>query len=420
MLASVKPRVYRPYGSAKQLLECRDREVMFSGPANTGKTRALLEKANAVALKYPGANILALRRTRISMAESVLRTYERDVIPGLGVVFGLIDRRYRHEYRYPNGSRIVVGGLDKVESYLSSEWDLILVFEAIEITVHDWETLMSRQGRGSGVMPYTQIIGDTNPGSQGHWIYQRWLAGQLTIIWGSHKDNPTVTTAYLEDLQRLSGARYRRLYLGEWVGSEGLVYSEFDPSRHVVTEMPEGWRSWRKFCAIDFGFTNPFVCLWFAVGPDEVYYVYRELRRVQTSIIDLAQQVRTYNDEDGVTQVYADPAQAQERDLMIQAGVYTDPAPKDVLPGIEHVQSLLKTDRLYLLNGASVKDDPLLVERRAPLTTIEELGSYMWEEAKGDRQAKEQPHKRDDHGPDALRYGLFGDKNHGLPVFRFL
>ncbi len=37
-------RPYQPFGAAKKLFECRDREISTVGPAGTGKTRAVLER----------------------------------------------------------------------------------------------------------------------------------------------------------------------------------------------------------------------------------------------------------------------------------------------------------------------------------------------------------------------------------------
>jgi phage terminase large subunit len=70
---------YRPYGVAQGLLYCHAPEVLMEGPAGTGKTRALLEKANLCALKYPGMRALLVRKTRESMTESVLVPHAHNV-----------------------------------------------------------------------------------------------------------------------------------------------------------------------------------------------------------------------------------------------------------------------------------------------------------------------------------------------------
>ena len=49
---------YTPYGGAAAMWKCKDAEILYPGPAGTGKTRAVLEKANLVAMKYEKARIL--------------------------------------------------------------------------------------------------------------------------------------------------------------------------------------------------------------------------------------------------------------------------------------------------------------------------------------------------------------------------
>ncbi|GAG05846.1 unnamed protein product, partial [marine sediment metagenome] len=74
-------RPYEPHGAAKDLFYFQGREVLIEGPAGTGKSRAIWEKLYAVAYKYPGCRILVVRKTRESMTESVLVTWEDKVLP---------------------------------------------------------------------------------------------------------------------------------------------------------------------------------------------------------------------------------------------------------------------------------------------------------------------------------------------------
>jgi hypothetical protein len=165
-------RLYRPYGGALGMWRCREREIILDGPAGTGKTRAALEKGYRCALKYAGARILLARKTRVSASESILPTFEFDVVPAGSPILHGASRRFRQRYDLENGSVVVVGGMDKANKILSSEWDMILVFQAEELTEDDWENLTTRLR--NGVMPYQQIIGDANPGPPSHWLKRRW------------------------------------------------------------------------------------------------------------------------------------------------------------------------------------------------------------------------------------------------------
>ena len=119
---------YTPMGAAKALMECRDRELLIEGPAGTGKSRAVLEKINAAAWKYPGMRALICRATRVSMSETVLVTWERIVLGDGHPAIGTCSRAHRPTYEFPNGTTIVVGGLDNPDRLMSSEYDMVAAY----------------------------------------------------------------------------------------------------------------------------------------------------------------------------------------------------------------------------------------------------------------------------------------------------
>ena len=56
-------------------------EIILSGPAGTGKSFACLWKLHQTALDHPGARCLIVRKTRESITESALVTFEAHVLP---------------------------------------------------------------------------------------------------------------------------------------------------------------------------------------------------------------------------------------------------------------------------------------------------------------------------------------------------
>lgn len=231
---------YRPYGSAEVIQTIEAPEVLISGPAGTGKSRACLEKIHRLALSYPRFRGLIVRKTRESISESVLTTYEEHVLDDLerSLIVGSLQRRTRQVYIYPNGARIAVSGLtsgsrDQRARIMSTEFDMIYVQEAIELDEGDWNALSTRLRNGA--MPYQQLLADTNPDQPLHWLYLRCASGRTQLINSYHEDNPvlfdrasggwTVNGAnYLKRLDELTGAEKDRLRYGKWVQSEGLVY----------------------------------------------------------------------------------------------------------------------------------------------------------------------------------------------------
>jgi phage terminase large subunit len=402
-----RTRPFGPRGAAERLFYCRDSEILLDGPAGTGKSRAILEKGHLCLLKYPGTRALAVRKTRASMTESVLVTYESKVLPEGSSIKSGASRAMRQAYHYPNGSELVIAGLDKADKIMSTEFDIILVFETTELTEDDLEKLTTRLR--NGVMPYQQLLADCNPAGPKHWLNQRALRGAMTRLLSRHEDNPTVTETYLSKLRALTGARRLRLYEGKWAAQEGLVYDEFSDA-NVVDEMPPGWHVWRKIRSVDFGFTNPFVCQWWAIDPDGRMYLYRELYRTGVLVEDHARRIVTLSAGERYEATVADH-DAEDRATLERHDVPTTPAFKAVTVGIQAVQARIRPagdgrPRLFVLRSALVEADPALVEAKKPYSTEQEFGEYVWPKSKEGKPEKEEPVKEHDHGMDTLRYAV--------------
>lgn len=272
---------YVPRGYSADLQHLTNSEIILSGPAGTGKSRACLEKIDRLCWEYPGLRALIVRKTRASLSQAALYTYEKFVLgPGNPILDGP-RREYRQSYRYPNGSEVAVGGMDNATRIMSTEWDIIFVQEAIELSVDEWESLMTRLR--SGVLPYQQLIADTNPDKPTHWLKKRSEDGTAIMLHTRHEDNPRLWdeerndwtregAAYMAKLDALTGVRKERLRYGRWVQAEGAVYEEFDLAVHVIDgfEIPADWRRIRS---IDFGYSNPFVCQWWAMDHDGRMYL---------------------------------------------------------------------------------------------------------------------------------------------------
>ena len=411
-----RTRPYEPRGGALRLMRCRDRQVLMDGPAGTGKTLAILTKIDAALRRWPGARGLVVRKTRASMSQSVLVTYEEKVLPEGDPLKDGPSREHRTSYVYPNGSELVVGGMDKADRIMSTEYDIIGVVEATELTEDDWEKLTTRLR--NAVMPFQQLISDCNPAGPQHWLNQRCLKGQTTRVLSRHEDNPTVTEDYLDTLRALTGARRARLYEGKWVAQEGLVYPEWGDA-NLIDEMPAGWQAWRKLRSIDFGFTNPFVCLWGAVDGDGRLYIYREWYRTQIIVSDHAARIKELSGDERYEATAADH-DAEDRATLHRAGVLTVPARKAISPGIQAVEERIRPagdgrPRLFLLRTALVEADPLLIEAKKPYSTEQEFGEYIWPKGQDGKPMKEVPVDDNNHG--CLIAGTLVATEHGsVPI----
>jgi PBSX family phage terminase large subunit len=399
---------FSAYGANRRIVRARDLELLAEGPAGTGKTITTLHKLGIAAEKYPGMRAAIVRKTRTSMTQTVLQTMESKVLPG-----GMKLHTTRQSYTFPNGSEIVAGGMDKPDKILSSEYDMIFVNEGTELTLVDYETLLTRLRHN--VMPYQQIIVDCNPGPKTHWLNERAQAGQMMRIKTTHKDNPMLwdgrqwTDAgrrYLEILRTsLSGLRYKRYYEGEWATAEGVIYEAFDPDIHIHEPfvIPADWP---RFRSIDFGYSNAFVCQWWAMDPDGRLYRYKLIYMTKRTVRQHAEQINALSAGESYVATVADH-DAEDRATLLENGIPTVAANKAVSLGIERVQQRLKVQgdgrpRIYFFGDGLVELDHTLKAIGKPTSDIDEFGTYTWKQTAGN--VKDEPVKIDDHGMDAMRY----------------
>ncbi len=398
---------FRFYNAAAQFFRATDTEVVLDGPAGTGKTRACLEKLHYLCATTPQMRALIVRKTLISLKGSALVTFDEKVQPRLdGVVFYGDTGKRPAQYRYPNGASVTIGGLDRPEKVMSSEYDFIYVNEASELTLNDWEALSSRLR--NGMLSYQQLAGDVNPQAPKHWLYSRMQAGLTRRLISRHEDNPTVTAEYLARLDRLTGVRRARLYLGLWVAAEGTVYEDvWDPARNLVDRfsIPPDWP---RYLAIDFGYTHPFVCQWWATDPDGRAYRYREIYKTQRIVEDHAADIKRlsrWGEKGGEPlprAIICDHDAEDRATLERHLGMHTTPAKKSVSDGIQAVASRLRPagdgkPRLFFLRDSLVARDPFLAEAAEPACTEEEFDSYVWRVSSG-AVSKDEPVKERDHG----------------------
>lgn len=426
---------YEPRGAARELFRAREGEVLLDGPAGTGKSVAALWRLHMACLKHPRTRCLIVRKTGVSLTSTTLVTFEGKVAAE-ALATGLVkwyggSPREAAAYRYSNGSRIVVGGMDKPDKVMSSEYDLVFADEATELTVEDWEKLGTRLRNGR--LPWQQQIAACNPGPPHHWMNQRANAGTMRRLVSRHRDNPRYVNAdgtptdegsvYLARLDSLTGVRRLRLREGVWAAAEGLIYEGWDPSVHLVDrfEIPE---SWPRYWAVDFGFTNPMCVQWWAEDPDGRLYLYREIYMTGRTVDEHAATIARCVMKDPVKEpgrawagewteprpraVICDHDAEGREVLKRELGIGTTAAFKKVSEGIQAVQKRLRPagdgkPRVYLMRDALVERDKNLSEAGRPVCTAEEIVGYLWKVKPGDK-VTEEPVKEDDHGMDDLRY----------------
>lgn len=395
-----------------------------------------MERLLLCALKYPGSRQLIVRKTAISLTNTAMVTWERFVAEqhlkyGVCRWYGGSGKEAAG-YRFQNGSVINIGGMDKPDRIMSSEYDQVFAQEAVELTQTDWQAITTRLR--NGVMPYQSLIADCNPSYPDHWLKQRCDSGTTVMLETRHEDNPRYFddhgnlteegAKYLRRLDALVGVQKQRLRYGLWIAAEGVVYEEWDPNVHVVPDrrLPDDWP---RYWSIDFGMRNPFVCQCWAEAPDGQLVLEWELYRTGLLVEDacriLAHHVMVEPAKEvdspwkGTWRLPKPAAVIADHDAEDRAtferhmGLYTTAANKAVTTGIQEMQARLRpTDSgapgLVVLNRPPLGGaDSTLEDSGRPTSTASEVLRYVWDTREG-RAPRELPVKEHDHGMDAARY----------------
>lgn len=258
-------------GGNRDAYNALDTEILDEGPARTGKTYAYLLRLVNHAQNHAGYKGLIVRKVAATLGNTVLRTLEEDVFSGWdkGSRSSAVDKVHFFggstnepaAYLFDNGSSINVGGMDSPSKILGAEYDEVFANEVVEFQVEDVETLISRLSHD--VLGSNHLLMDCNPTYERHWVLQRALSGQMRHFKSTLRDNPAfynldgTTTQrgqrYLESIQGLTGTRYQRLVLGQWVGMENAIYPQMDRTKHL-RPIPENtqWTG-RAATGVDYG-----------------------------------------------------------------------------------------------------------------------------------------------------------------------
>ena len=388
------------------------------------------------------------------MPQSILNTFERDVIPpDHEAVRRKVTRTHRTSYVYANGSEIVIGGLDAVEKTFSAEYDMICVFEAIEISEADWEFL--HRCLRNNMIPHpekpgtylAQAIADTNPGPAAHWLNQRASSGKMTRLKAKFSGNPTITPEYLDTLRNMTGVRRERLYEGRWISAEGQIWETFNSDTHVIAgtlsqhDVTKRWSlkvdTWDEevtlkwfFAGIDWGFKNPGVLQVFGVDSQRRAFMVHESYLTGYTKDWWAADAKRLMDVFSIQRFVCDPDEPatikQFNDLMGRVGGYwvAEGGINDFPVGSDIVRERLDHDRLFFLANAQFTGGPRhlalgeveaeqpgpddhRIETRRPISVVDEIPSYTFKEIKmGMEPVEEPPKDSEDHGCDALRYAM--------------
>ncbi len=358
---ATEPTTYTAYGDGCQIWGWVNgsvpapAECLYEGQAGGGKTRLMCEVVRSICSMYPESKGLILRKTRVSLNDSVLPIWEDEVLGPLHpAVLGRM-RETREFYRHPSlGGEVRLGGMDNPTKLFSTQYNWIWVNEANELSLEDWESL-HRALRRKGT-PFRILIGDCNPDAEGHWLNKRFNRGdpsQMVRVVGKIYDNPVFFNheLYAECLEAgmstsdaseaswtkdgreytkrlatsLTGHRLQRLYHGKWVSAEGQVWPNFDRSVHCIAppEITDEERengitvsnklgiSWH-FASVDWGYRNAGAMQVWGVDYQRRMYRLAEIYKSARGIDWWSDRLQELHDEYRLRAVLCDPSRPDD------------------------------------------------------------------------------------------------------------
>lgn len=201
---------------------------------------------------------------------------------------------------------------------------------------------------------------------------------------------------------------------GQFIQLGGLIYGKvFDSKRNIIPSFygTERWETvrtkWRHILAMDHGFNNPTAWLFIAIDSHGRMVVYDEYYKNREIIRYHATQVKERIRELRIEPAYnvgdpsirnTDPITGTSVQLEYQEhGLTILPGNNDVKAGINMVARMLEDGDLMITDNCE--------------KLIWEIQRYRWarwqsKKTEQDKNAKDEPVKKDDHACDALRYAI--------------
>ena len=205
----------------------------------------------------------------------------------------------------------------------------------------------------------------------------------------------------IAQMRRASRAGWEAEMLCKRPSRENVVFAQFDPDAHVkpVDYNPE----LPLYRALDFGFVNPFVCLWIQIDNKGLVRVIDEYVRSRATIDIHAEEIknRTPVTEEQVTATFCDPAGKSVNDVtgtsaireLRSLGISVRSKRSSILEGIELIRRAVRT--------GSGQSTLLISPRCQRLIEAMQCYHYPHTNATGELPLKDGLY---DHPIDALRY----------------
>lgn len=298
----------------------------------------------------------------------------------------------RLEIKLVNGSIIQLRGWEAIETLRGQKFHLIVLDEIAMMKNFQllWEevirpTLTDEKGEGLFI---------STPKGFNH-FYDLFNKQDIDEDYKSYHftsyDNPFLPFDELEKAKKeMTEDRFAQEYMADFRKTQGLVYREFDRTKHVYSDTstePEYIAD--TMAGIDWGYTNPASVHRVRKSSDRHYWIDSEYYKTGKTSEEIAEYAKSLRP----TKVYPDPAEPDRIVIARKLGLNVREVSKDKVAGIDCVRELLKQNRIHIHSSC--------------VNLIQEFETYMYPDKKPEKNEVEEPIKENDHALDEIRYVLY-------------
>lgn len=372
------------------LLDYSHRWEFYCGSAGSGKSFSIAQKIIIRCCSEP-IRVLVCRRYATTLRNSCFALF-KEILSKWQLTRYVNIKETDMSITFPNGSQIIMCGLDTEEKLLSlTNISCVWCEEAYEIEREKIEQLNLRM---RGTAENQQIMLSWNPISKNSYLYNFTVENppaNSIFHHSTYKDNPFLNEEYirtLDELETRNPAKYRVYGLGEWgVDVEGLVITNWRAQEFDAMELAS--LGYERRSGMDIGWIDKSAII------DTLYdkqnktiYVFNEFYKSGCQLSELADAIRNMNLTK--TKLYVDSAEARSIAYFKQEGIRAEACAKG--------SGSVKAGLMFL-------QDNLIIVHPNCKNLIMELENFSYIKSKQTGEWTEDTTHEYSHAIDGLRYG---------------
>lgn len=372
------------------LYDWRHRWLFCMGGAGSGKSYSISQRIIIRCCQEP-IRVLVCRRYASTLRNSCFALF-KEILEKWQLTPYVKINESDFRIRFPNGSTIIMMGLDDETKLLSlSNISVVWVEEAYEVEREKIEQLNLRM---RGTADNQQIILSWNPISRESWLFDFTVVNppaNSLFHKSTYRDNPFLNKEYvaaLDEMETRNPAKYRVFGLAEWgVAVEGLVFKNWREEKFDAMELAALGYEHRAGC--DLGWIDASAVIDTLYDRDnKTIYVYQEFYKSGCQLSELATAIFDMGLKK--TKLYVDSAEPRSIQFFKNEGINAYPVAKG--------KDSVKTGYQFL------QDNKIIVHPSCE-NLIRELSNFSYIKSKVTGQWTEDTTHEFSHAIDALRYG---------------